>query len=139
MQVFISYAKSDRDWALKLSNYLKESGLEVWIDAANLFPGDNWALETGRALEICDAMVVLVSPEALQSERVRSEWQYALGNERFQGRLIPVLVRPAVEIPWILKTLQWIEGEPRAVSDRIAQVLSQTSSSQDFEARAGSH
>jgi hypothetical protein len=37
---------------------LEKGGFEVWDPAARLTPGDNWALEQGKALEDAEAMVV---------------------------------------------------------------------------------
>jgi hypothetical protein len=70
-------------------------------------PGDNWAKEMGRALEESDVMVALISKEAMQSESLRRDVQYALTSKNYDRRLIPVLVdcvafEAGKDVPWIL-------------------------------------
>jgi len=103
MRVFLSYSNDDREVARKLASHLAKAGLETWDPAEALFPGDNWALRIGKALQESDAMVVLISPKSMKSEWVQQELQYALGEPRYKGRLIPVLVKPTKDMPWILK------------------------------------
>jgi hypothetical protein len=106
LKVFLSYADRDDKLAQALRIELEKGGFEVWDPVARLTPGDNWALEQGKALNEAEAIVVLLSPAALASDHVKREIDYALGEPRFKGRLIPVVVRPVKEIPWILETLQ---------------------------------
>jgi TIR domain len=103
MRVFLSYASEDRDVARELASHLTKAGLDTWDPAEALFPGDNWALRIGEALKKANAMVVLISPDSVKSEWVQHEVQYALGASRYKGRLIPAIVRPTKDIPWILK------------------------------------
>ena len=119
-QVFISAAKSDNAWARDLSERLEKAGIDTWVPVAEILPGANWSREIGRALDRADAMVVLVSPDAMKSDWVRREIQFALGEERFENRLIPVQVRrtPSDDIPWILRELQWAEGNQTKLLDK---------------------
>jgi hypothetical protein len=103
MKVFLSYAPSDRKVAKELAAHLEKAGHNVWFADDALFPGQNIALETGKALDRSEAMVVLLSPEALKSGSVQQEIGFALGAPQFRGRLIPVMVKPTDDIPWILK------------------------------------
>jgi hypothetical protein len=106
LKVFLSYADRDDKVAQALRIGLEKGGFAVRDPVASLTPGDNWALEQGKALKDAEAIVVLLSPAALASDHVKREIDYALGEPRFKGRLIPVVVRPVKEIPWILETLQ---------------------------------
>ncbi len=114
MKVFISYDYySDILLAQKVTHALEQSGLEVWDAGREILPGDNWAKKIAEALEESDAMVVLLTPEALRSEVVRWEIEYALGEKSFNRRLIPVLVGVPEDfepgsIPWILRHLNMI-------------------------------
>jgi len=106
MKVFLSYAVADRDVARELASRLSAAGLDVWDSDQQTVPGENVPLRIGKALANSDAMVLLLSPAALRSEWAQREWEYALVTPNFDGRLIPVLVRPTRSIPWILRTLQ---------------------------------
>lgn len=124
-RVFLSHAERDDKLAQALRAELEKGGFEVWDAEARLTPGDNWALEQGKALKDAAAMVVLLSPAALASDRVKREIDYALGEPRFKGRLFPVVVRPVKEIPWILETLQVlrIDTDPERGSRRVLEAL----------------
>jgi hypothetical protein len=102
MKVFLSYAQSDREIAGEQAAHLEEVGHSVWFADNALFPGENWALE---ALNESEAMVVLLPPQAMKSDWVRQEIEFALGAPQYRGRLIPVIVKPTPNIPWILKKL----------------------------------
>ena len=125
MNVFLSYSRCDREWAIAVAERLQSEGFDVWDSESELFPGDNFASRIAEALESADAMVVLVSPDALASEWVKHEIDFALGSSRLSGRLIPVIVRPTERLPWILQKLKTIgpEGGPRAAADSVVQVL----------------
>ena len=110
MKVFISHSQRDRKLAAELATQLKAAGFEPWNSESELFPGDNWALATGKALEKSDAMVVLVSRESMKSEWVRREIDFALVSQRYDGRLIPVILESQAEMPWIFQNLYSVNG-----------------------------
>lgn len=115
MRVFISYSFEDRELARELLSKLSDAGLEVVDPHNEAASGDNVALKVGKALDSADAMVVLVSPEAMKSPSIRQEIDYALGSPKFQGRLVSVVVRPTKDMPWILERLpQVTAGRDRA-------------------------
>lgn len=105
MRVFISHSDSDSDFADRLADRLEQGGLSVWRDEAVL-PGDNLAKMVAEALEQSNAMIVLISPDAMKSKWVRNEINYALTSPRFEGRLVPIEVRKTQNIPWILRRFQ---------------------------------
>ena len=91
----------------------KRVGLEVWNLDRELLPGDNWAHEVSRALEESQAMVVLLTPAAIDSPYVRRDVEFALGAKNFSNRLIPVVVGdpdqfPKQRLPWIVRRLPMI-------------------------------
>ena len=122
MKVFLSHSHADTPLATRISDALQEKGLEVWDTDLDLFPGDNWAAEVARALEESEAMVVLLTPHAMNSPHVKREIEYALGAKSYSNRLIPVAVGdhkrlPKHDIPWILRRLPWFELDDRGHGD----------------------
>jgi hypothetical protein len=106
MRVFISHAKRDGPLADQLRGQLLQAGVDVWRDD-QVYPGDNWAMKVGEALEQSDVLIALVTREAIESGRLVEDVQFALTSKRYRGRVIPVIVdRPTYEagkdIPWIL-------------------------------------
>jgi hypothetical protein len=128
MKVFLSYADEDRVFAKDLASRLSKAGYEVWDPDREVLPGDNWPQKIGEALERAEAMIVVLSPEAVASKWIRREIEYALGSSNYAGRLIPILLRPTEEIPWILQKLKPLHvGKDRAeVGRRIVDLLRRT-------------
>lgn len=127
MKVFISYAHADDAFVRKVEAGLEKVGLEVWDANREVLPGDNWADKIAQALKESEAMVVFLTPEALRSNWVRWEIEYALGEQGYRKRLIPVLVgKPEGDVPWILRHLPMIDmGELTEEEgiNRISQAL----------------
>lgn len=132
MKVFINYSRKDEDLATELVTRLEAAGLDAWFDKREILPGDNWAEKTSEGLKESNAMVVLLTPNSLESEAVQNNISYALGNKSFSHRLIPVLVGDlehfaSNRIPWILKRLKPVSlGKDRPTNagfDQIVQAL----------------
>jgi len=121
MKVFISHAQQDAKWAALIRRGLREKPyFDVWDSELEIQAGDNWALKTGEALASSDAVIVLLSPEAVSSPFVRKEIDFVLTNRKFRDRVIPVMVKPTKEVPWILHTLPFIDGthgKEKAIGD----------------------
>jgi hypothetical protein len=122
MKVFISYSEADEKWVRSLRSHLSEEGFEVWNSASDIAPGDNWLLKSGRALQAADAMIVLLSPDSVKSDWVRSEIEYALSSPQFRGRVIPLLIKPTDDIPWILRKLHFIRAS-KDVDETVNRVV----------------
>jgi hypothetical protein len=131
MKVFISHASTDAKLAKRVADVLRESGFQVWDDT-EILPGENWAAKLAEALQESDAMVVLLTPDSLRSPNVSYEVGYALGQENYKGRLIPVIAAPSEQvpkesIPWVLYKFQMIHLPDQEKDEeglkRIAEVL----------------
>lgn len=132
MKVFISHSHETRDLAESVGKALRRAGLESWNLEQEILPGDNWAKRIAQGLEESQAMVVLLSPDSLDSTLVRREIEYALSTKRFKNRLIPVLVGSEEDLdlqklPWILSHLHVIKlpasGKQEEGIDQITQAL----------------
>ena len=132
MKVFISHSSEDEALAAKVVSSLERAGLDVWYDSREIIPGDNWADKIAQGLRESEAMVVLVTPNALESGSLRRDIDYALTQKRFKGRLVPVLAGDAQRfqgwsIPWIFDHLPIISLTENDTSDKdldqIVQVL----------------
>ncbi len=119
--IFLSYADADRKWADALAAGLTKQGLDVWYDAKRLLPGDNWGLVSGQALENASTLLVLLSPEAAESSKVRSEIQFALGSLRYKDRVISVELSPGGDVPWILREFKFIRAT--TPSETVREIL----------------
>jgi TIR domain len=83
--IFISYSKSDRELALKLSAYLESEGWSVWWDKS-LGAGDAYRDEIMKQLAAVRAVIVIWTKNSIKSDWVRAE----AGRAKADGKLIPV-------------------------------------------------
>lgn len=88
--VFISYAREDRDRAHKLANALAAFGWSVWWDR-KIITGEAFDQAIERELETAKSIVVLWSEHSIASEWVKNE--AAAASER--GVLVPALIDSA--------------------------------------------
>lgn len=126
MRVFISHSDEDQDRIRELVRQLENEGLDVFYDANEVFPGDNWAAKVGKAIESSQAMVVVLTEGASRSQRVQRDIQYALSSLKYKNRLITVVVDKSAEVPSILKRLPLIEVRRNNLTEagkRVAEEL----------------
>ncbi|MBP5981143.1 MAG: TIR domain-containing protein [Halomonas sp.] len=94
MKVFISYTHQDKKYAELIADRLRNAGHDVWYDGWKLKAGDNLVEKINHGLKETDALVVILSKNALQSKWVMHEFS-ALAFGELSGktnRIIPVLV-----------------------------------------------
>ena len=90
--IFISYAREDRQWVEKLANQLQSEGFTVWWDW-DLLVGKRYRETIDTELQTCKTAVVVWSQHSVQSDFVRDEAEEA----QQRNILVPVLkevVRP---------------------------------------------
>lgn len=86
--IFISYSRTDRDYVDKLRVELDSYGLEAWWDS-HISTGDRWLATIEREIRQCRAMILIMSPDARESEWVEREIMVA---EREKKRIFPLLL-----------------------------------------------
>lgn len=83
---FISYAREDQAFALRLADDLKNKEKEVWIDT-HMQGGEEWVQTIDERLEAADVVILVVSPRSRKSKWVRKE---VLTAETLGTHVIPV-------------------------------------------------
>lgn len=114
--VFLSYARRDLSFALKLEQALQNRGISVWRDQKDLGAGDLWAKKTGDALASSDQFVLVWSQEAARSSNVTFEWNAALNANK---RIIPIFVDDTPLPPFLLG-ITAVDG--RALEQAVAKI-----------------
>ena len=102
---FLSYSRTDSEFALRLSEDLKAAGAAIWLDQTDIDPGEEWDLAVERALLDCPRMLVILSPVSVVSPNVRDEISFALKKRK---TIIPVLYQDC-EIPFRLDRIQHVD------------------------------
>ena len=92
-EMFLSHSSLDGEFASKIADLLRRHGISVWHGPTSIRGGDQWHDEIGAALERCDWFVILLSPNSMKSAWMKLELVYALKEERYKKRIVPVLIR----------------------------------------------
>jgi TIR domain len=110
--IFISYAREDREFARSLAQTLVTNGWSVWWDRV-IPPGKSWDDVIEGELTTARAVIVIWSPHSIQSRWVRAE----AGEAMERNILIPIRVAD-VTPPLAFRHLQAADlhgwsGDPR--------------------------
>jgi hypothetical protein len=104
--VFVAYAREDAEFARRLSKRLEVSYRLPWQDLRNLKGGKPWLPAIDDALRKAEALVVVMSPHATQSQYVTYEWAFAVGAGI---PVIPVIAEKTDELHPKIESLQYID------------------------------
>jgi len=106
--VFISYSRSDSDFARKLNETLELQGKITWFDQENIKLGSDFQKEIYTGIENTDNFLFILSPDAIISPFCADEVEYA---KKLNKRFVTVLYRP-VDVRKLhveLAKVQWID------------------------------
>jgi len=104
-KIFISHSSTDSDFAELLQYKLKENGFDSWLDTDELKIGQDWRVEIDNGIQGSLGVIIILSPEASQSEYVTYEWAYASGLGK---AILPILLRKT-QIHPKLEILQYLD------------------------------
>lgn len=88
MSIFISHVEENRDTAEAMARALQAAGFNAWSYEVSSVPGPTYLSQVMDAIENADAMILVISPEALGSHQVAKEIEAAHELDR---PIIPVL------------------------------------------------
>jgi pSer/pThr/pTyr-binding forkhead associated (FHA) protein len=81
--VFLAYAREDWEAIVApLMVALQDGGVKVWVEQYLVQGGDDWRAAVEQAMHECWLMVLVVSPQALQSRYVKLEYRYFINREK---------------------------------------------------------
>jgi len=100
-RVFISFARDDRDIAERVGLVLAESGADISSQVLGPSPGEDLGARLRENIRASDVVVVMLTPAALASEWVGTEFESGLSLDlhRRGVDLIPVLAAPVALPP----------------------------------------
>lgn len=81
-RIFASYSHSDADLVRVAADFARLSGDEYLIDSQAIRSGEEWERRLEELIEEADIFQLFWSHNAMRSEFVRKEWEYALGLGR---------------------------------------------------------
>lgn len=105
LNIFISYSSKDKPFAIRLRDDLLAKGFHPWLDESELKGGQKWLDEIQKAIDRCHILLVVLTPDSLQSDYVQMEYRQALRKEKL---VIPLDYLPVPDVPMDLPGLQWV-------------------------------
>ena len=107
-EVFLSHSSKDRRFARKLAAVLRQHGVPVWFSETDIRGAQQWHDEIGDALRRCDWFVLVLSPDAVSSMWVKRELVYSLQQDRYEGRIAPIICKSCSpdDLSWTLSQMQ---------------------------------
>jgi hypothetical protein len=110
-EVFLSHSSQDRDFVTRLAEELRRHGVPVWHSQTSILGAQQWHDEIGAALRTCDWFLLVLSPHSVESMWVKRELIFALQQERFADRIVPILLQPCGfdRLSWVLPGFQFVD------------------------------
>jgi hypothetical protein len=112
-QVFLSYAREDRETVEILYQKLSAAGFKPWMDTRDILPGEVWMESIRSAIEHSDFFLACLSPNSVNKRGVlQREFKAAL--DTWQGMLesdiyfIPVKLADCA-VPEGMRKFQWVD------------------------------
>ena len=129
-KLFLSYSRTDSVKARRFCEWLEREGHDVWRDEEDIGGGASFSGEIEKALNECDAVVVLWSADSVQSAWVRDE----AGCGRDAAKLIPISL-DGTEPPLGFRQFQsidlskWKGHSAPPIGDRVSAAVARISGS----------
>ena len=120
--IFISYTPVDGNFVNRLAADLRARNFRVWVDNRQIHGS-----QIEQAIDSCQALLVVLSPDAVNSQWVQNEYHYGLS---FSKLVIPIRYRPC-RIPLELNNIQWVDFQinyARGFNDLLSTLKSGESS-----------
>lgn len=122
-KVFISYSRSDADWAQKFARSLQDVGLPVWLDKFEITPGTPWQEGLEAALRGSDVFAFLIHPEKLDSPLLSFELGVAMSLKKMIVPVVPQNLEP-YSLPFPLRDIQSLERtSPEETAQKFANAV----------------
>jgi len=109
-EAFLSHSSQDHEFAARLADELRRHGVPVWCSQTNILGAQQWHDEIGSALRRCDWFLLVLSPHSVESMWVKRELLFALQQDRFADRIVPILLQPCGfdRLSWVLSSFQFV-------------------------------
>ncbi len=120
--IFISYSSSDKAVADQICTALENSGTACWIAPRDIQPGADYPAAILKGIEAARAVVVLISPAAVESPHILSELGHAFSKKKpiVPFRLANTNLPP--DFDYFLSLSQWLDASDGATPENLARL-----------------
>jgi tetratricopeptide (TPR) repeat protein len=111
-RVFLSHSSKDKPFVRELYRLLKRDGVSCFFDAESIGWGDNWVKSLERALDECEFVVFVLSPDFCNSEWVEVERTSNIADDpRGSKRKVrPLMLRPCRDLSTFPRFLRQVQS-----------------------------
>jgi subtilisin family serine protease len=120
VSLFCSYSQLDlrlrQQFERSIAHLMQERRIEVWTDG-QIVPGSDWRKDIDRELASAELIVLLVSPDFMQSPFIQKvELKQAIErHEAGKARVVPIVLRPVATLG-ILGSLEALPKKAKALT-----------------------
>ncbi len=109
-KIFLSHSSKDKNFVFQLGEDLKALGHEPWLDEWEIKVGECIPSKIDHAIGEANYVIIVLSPDAVESGWVEREWQSKYWDEIEQNKIfvLPVLLKDC-KIPNLLKTKKYAD------------------------------
>jgi hypothetical protein len=110
-EAFLSHSSKNGAFADRLASVLSGHKIKTFYSKKSIRGAQEWHDEIGAALKRCDWFLLVLSPQSVASRWVKHELIYALQENRYRGRIVPLQYKTcdADSLSWTLPGFQWID------------------------------
>lgn len=123
---FISYTKSDEEWATWIAGVLEADGYTTYIQVWDFRQGENFVLKMDKALRDCKRFILVLSAEYLEKVYCQAEWIAAFAKDPSGEKSLFVPIRiDDCEPEGLLKPIHYINLfglNEKEAEERIKQI-----------------
>ena len=103
---FLSYSRSDQEFALRLAADIRARGISLWIDQLDIRPSEHWDRAIEQAVRDSRGIVVVLSPRSVASDNVADEVSFAIDSGK---SVLPVMIERC-KLPLRITRMQVIDA-----------------------------
>jgi TIR domain len=122
---FLSYSRSDQEFALRLATHVRARGISLWMDQLDIRPSEHWDRAIEHAVGKCRGIVVVLSPRSVASDNVADEISFAIDAGK---RVLPIMIERC-NLPLRITRMQVIDATmsyDKALDECVAELSRST-------------
>src|SRR5262245_17856022 len=110
-RVFLSHSGKDKDFVRELYRRLTRDGVSCFFDIESIGWGENWVKVLERALDECEFVVFVLSPDFCNSEWVAVERTSSIADDPLgrTRKVRPLMLRPCRNLPTFPRFLRQVQ------------------------------
>src|SRR5258708_4726039 len=111
-RVFLSHSGKDKEFVKELYRRLIRDGVSCFFDIESIGWGENWVRALERALDECEFVVFVLSPDFCNSQWVEVERTSSIADDpaALRRKVRPVMLRPCLDLPTFPRFLRQVQA-----------------------------